>query len=61
MARFLQKLEMPEQANCFDLSAFPIVHFQVPGTRPFKNLDFTRQTTDITHFAIVFHYDVISI
>ena len=26
-----------------------------------QNLDFTRQTTDITHFAVVFHYDVISI
>ena len=25
-----------------------------------QNLDFTRQTTDITHFAVVFHYDVIS-
>ena len=25
-----------------------------------QNLDFTRQTTDITHFAIVFQYDVIS-
>ena len=25
-----------------------------------QNFDFTRQTTDITHFAIVFHYYVIS-
>ena len=24
-----------------------------------QNLDFTRQTTDITYFAVVFHYDVI--
>ena len=23
-----------------------------------QNLDFTRQTKDITHFAIVFHYDI---
>ena len=26
-----------------------------------QNLDFTRQTTDITHFADVFHYNVIRI
>ena len=37
-----------------------ILHFQGPGTWPVQNLDFTRQTTDITHFAVVFHYDVIS-
>ena len=37
-----------------------IVHFQVPHDTTVQNLDFTRQTTDIKHFAIVFHYDVMS-
>ena len=40
-------------------SAVEIVHFQDPVTRPFFT-NFTRQTTEIIHFAVVFHYDVIS-
>ena len=48
----------------FQLISFFFLRFEkreYNSPRTVQNLDFTRQTTDIIHFAVVFHYVVISI
>ena len=39
---------------------YPNSPFSSSQDTTIQNLDFTRQTMDIMHFAIVFHYDVIN-